>query len=84
MIHISLYIRNLSHNRPILLRLVREAEIDPERRVDIALKLALLGEVFGVVVEDIEVLAVQVDNLEVLLDALGGHRLGNDGASAGD
>lgn len=49
--------------------LIRETKLDAERRVHVALQLALLGQGVGVVVEDLHVVGVEVDDFEVRLDA---------------
>lgn len=62
--------------------LVGETKVDAEGRVDVSLKLALAGEVIGVVIEDLHVIGVQHDNLLVGGDALGGNGLGQDGGAS--
>jgi len=65
-------------------RLVREPKINTKRRVHIANHLLLLGQLLGVPVQQLEILLVQLDQAaQVLPDALGRDRLGDDGASAG-
>lgn len=64
------------------LLLVGETKVDAEGRIDVSLKLALAGEVIGVVVEDLHVIGVQHDNLLVGGDALGGDGLGQDGGAS--
>lgn len=66
------------------LRLVGEAKVDTEGRVDVALKLSLLGEIVRVIVEQLHILSVKIDNLSVGLDAVRVDRLGEDGAATGD
>lgn len=66
------------------LRLVGEAKLDAKGRVDVALDLTLGEEVGRVVGQGLLVLGVELDGLEVGLDAVGRDGLGEDGAAAGD
>lgn len=66
------------------LRLVGEAELDAKGRVDVALELALADEISRVVGQGLLVLGVELDGLEVGLDAVGRGGLGEDGAATGD
>lgn len=65
-------------------RLVGEAKVDAEGRVDVSLQLTLLCEVVRVVVEELHVVGVEVDDGLVGGDALGGDGLGEDSAATGD
>lgn len=82
LVDIPTYLNTIRHGPA--LRLIREPEVDAERRVHVALELALLGEGGGVVVEDLYIVGVEVDDLEVRLDARLGDRFGEHCAASGD
>ena len=63
---------------------IGKAKLDVECRVDVALQFSLGNEVGRVFREGLHILGVEFDGGEVGLDALGGGRLGEDGAATGD
>lgn len=78
-------ILNLYHNlyRGNYLRLVGKAKVDAERRVYVALQLALGRQVIRVRAQLLHVLVIQLHNLLVGADALWRDRLGQYRGSAG-
>lgn len=68
----------------LLANLVGEAKVSAERREDVAVQLAVLGQLLRVVVEQLHVFGVEVLELSVGLDAVRVDRLGDDGDSASD
>lgn len=70
--------------QPSFLLLVREAKVDAERRVDVAVQLVLLGQLIRVVGQELEVVVVQGDDVEVGGDARRRDRLGDHGAASFD
>lgn len=65
-------------------RLIRETKLDTKRRVHETLPLAVVVDIGGVVVQQLQVLGVEGDDLLVGVDALGGDGLGEDGVTVVD